>query len=100
MKVVIDISENRLDALRMFYKDCQDNLSTSDIAIVEGKPLDNVLEEIRAEFKSKADGDDWYHTTDCLVWEEAIEIIDKYKEGESEEEKKHDKEATPTDATL
>lgn len=84
MKYVIDISENRLDALRMFYKDCQDNLSTSDIAVVEGKPLDEVLDDIRAEFKSKADGDDWYHTTDGLLWEEAIEIIDKHREGSGE----------------
>ena len=59
MKYVIDISENRLDALRMFYKDCQDNLSTSDIAIVEGKPLDDVLDEIKKEFKRKANSDDW-----------------------------------------
>lgn len=79
MKYVIDISENRLDVLRMFYKDCQDNLSTSDIAIVEGKPLDDVLDEIKKEFKRKANSDDWYHTTDGLVWEEAIEIIDKHR---------------------
>jgi hypothetical protein len=48
-------------------------------AVKNGKPLDTVLDEIRAEFKSKADGDDWYHTTDGLVWGEAIEIIDKYR---------------------
>lgn len=46
--------------------------------------INKVLDEIRAEFKIKADGDDWYHTTDGLVWEEAIEIIDKHRKGESE----------------
>jgi hypothetical protein len=48
-------------------------------AVKNDKPLDSVLDKIRAEFKSKADGDDWYHTTDGLVWEEAIEILDKYR---------------------
>lgn len=46
--------------------------------------INAVLDEIKAEFKSKADGDDWYHTTDGLVWGEAIEILDKYRKGESE----------------
>lgn len=46
--------------------------------------INAVLDEIKREFKIKADGDDWYHTTDGLVWEEAIEIIDKHRKGESE----------------
>lgn len=46
--------------------------------------INNVLDEIKAEFQSKADSDDWYHITDGLIWEEAIEIIDQYK-AESEE---------------
>lgn len=49
--------------------------------------INTILDEIKAEFKNKADGDDWYHTTDGLIWEEAIEIINKYRvesEGKNE----------------
>jgi len=81
MKYVIDISENRLDVLRMFYKDCQDNLSTSDIAIVEGKPLDDVLDKIRTEIQ-KLRG----CSCECSdgIIDDVEDIIDKYR-AESEE---------------
>ena len=88
MKLVIDISEEFYDGLFDESYDSIRNIPLEHIVLVRkiknGKPLNDVLDEIKAEFKSKADGDDWYHTTDGLVWEEAMEIIDKYREGESE----------------
>lgn len=79
MKYVIDISENRLEVLQMFYKDCQDNLSTSDIVIVEGKPLDDVLDEIKAKIEDESYlsyDDNPRHVID-ESW--VLEIIDKYR---------------------
>lgn len=76
MKLLIDIPEEYYEVIKKIPVETY----TADMLIIaNGKPLDAVLDEIRAEFKIKADGDDWYHTTDGLVWEEAIEIIDKYK---------------------
>lgn len=84
MKYVIDISENRLEVLRMFYKDCQDNLSTSDIAIVEGKPLDAVLDKIKTEINKLPDLNPDYEMDKTIhVSKWAVHgIIDKYKESE------------------
>ena len=87
IELVIKIPEEQYKTLNARSQD--DVVAVIDYALLikaieNGKPLDNVLDEIKAEFKSKADGDDWYHTTDGLVWEEAIEIIDKYRKGESE----------------
>ena len=81
MKYVIDIPIEYYEVIKKIPVETY----TADMLIIaNSKPLDDVLDEIRAEFKSKADGDDWYHTTDGLVWEEAIEIIDKYRKGEEE----------------
>lgn len=99
---------SRADTLQSFESYCEKNCQYSKkqrnvmcgacmmgdaIEIVESLPpvtpkpndsINAVLDEIKREFKIKADGDDWYHTTDGLVWEEAIEIIDKHRKGESE----------------
>ena len=81
MKLLIDIPEEYYKVI----KEIPVETYTADMLIIaNGTPLDDVLDEIKAEFKIRADGDDWYYTTDGLVWEEAIEIIDKYRKGESE----------------
>jgi hypothetical protein len=73
MKLVIEIPRKMYEQFKIVQ------IFPTDKIIANGAPLDSVLDKIRAEFKSKADGDDWYHTTDGLVWEEAIEILDKYR---------------------
>ena len=100
---------SRADTLQSFESYCENNCQYSKkqrnvmcgacmmgdaIEIVENLPpvtpkpndsINAVLDEIKREFKIKADGDDWYHTTDGLVWGEAIEIIDKHRKAESED---------------
>lgn len=81
MKYVIDIPMEYYEVIKKIPVETY----TADMLIIaNGKPLDDVLDEIKKEFKRKANSDDWYHTTDGLVWEEAIEIIDKHRKGEED----------------
>ena len=78
MKIVVDISE---DTRKRCRKIC---LNPVDFAIRDGKPLDDVLDEIKAEItrrhlsineKSEFDNGRTY------AYEEVIDVINKYKEG-------------------
>jgi hypothetical protein len=42
------------------------------------------IDAIRAEFIKKRDSDDWFHPEDSFIWQEAIEIIDKYTKRDKE----------------
>ena len=86
-------NDKAIEHIQQFWNQCnsweipdEEGKEACEMAIeaLKGKPLDKVLNEIKKEFKRKRDGDNWYHTTDGFVWEEAMEIIDKHK-AESED---------------
>ena len=70
MKLVIEISEEFYNGLMDESYDSVRSIPLEYTILVHkienGKPLDDVLDEIKKEFNG-------------LVWEEAIEIIDKYR---------------------
>ena len=94
MKLVIDIDEKdyRMIQDRVINDEAWGlNLSDIDIAISEGKPLDSVLDEIRAEIEEYMSTIDYAISEDELkikglkeAYVDCLEIIDKYK-AESEE---------------
>ena len=80
MQIVIDIDEEE-------YKDIDESTYPNDhlvgtmiYAVKNGKPLDAVLDEIRAEINSPNRG-----TCDYFIVDRIEKILDKYK-AESEEE--------------
>ena len=54
-------------------------------ALKEIKRLKKAWEKVKCEFSKKEKSDNWVHPEDSLIWQEAIEIIDKHlKEVENE----------------
>jgi len=84
MKLLIEISE---EAYKLLQTDGVDWLGAEHIlnAVANGKPLDDVLNEIKAEIET--DTEKWWYgvNDDCFIkLSDVLEIIDKYK-AESED---------------
>lgn len=92
MQRVIDISEEDFEIISMRMKNynraIDDEVRIMANAIVNGTPLDEVFDKIRAEIKRPleieryADTDSAKAQAIALNW--CIEIIDKYTKGEGE----------------
>ncbi len=93
IELVIQISEETYEHFlsRYKYQDANDTwLGEAEkvgVAIKNGKPLDAVLDEIRAEIESAYEDLDGYDPDALPTYIDRVgDIIDKYKEGVSENE--------------
>ena len=82
-KIVIEISEEDYEYIQT-TKHLYSPLKMAHV-ILNGKPLDLVLDEIRAEIEALEEGITSYHSDRPWIFkDEVLDIIDKYKV-ESEE---------------
>ena len=87
MKYVIEISEDEYDGIVKSNYPNDQIVGELIYAVKNGKPLDAVLGEIRAEINSLSNANpSYWHSGDMVEREEALDIIDKHRaEGGGEE---------------
>jgi len=82
MKFVIEIPEEAYKARQRWVANPKRKIDEVDKAIANGKPLDDVLDEVRAEITHKhlsINEKSEFDNGRTYAYEEVIDIIDKYK---------------------